>query len=88
MKQLGITLIQTDETIHVNGNDIQKVIIDDVGFGSEASKAGLDWDQTILDVALPNSDVLPKELVFIPALAVLTGLAFMQRRRRLRVVTE
>lgn len=88
VKQLGITLIQTDETIHVNGNDMQKVIIDDVGFGSEASKAGLDWDQTILDVALPNSDVLPKELVFIPALAVLTGLAFMQRRRRLRVVTE
>ncbi|MBE2894163.1 TRAP transporter permease [Spirabiliibacterium falconis] len=84
LHDLGLTLLDTGETIEVEGEQIPKIIIDNVEISSPAAKAGLNWDQTILYVALPRHDTLPKELVFIPALTMLAGLGLNQRRRRLR----
>ncbi|KGQ71264.1 C4-dicarboxylate ABC transporter [Chelonobacter oris] len=83
VQNLGLTLLNAGEKIEVDGEMIDKIIIDDAQMDSEASKAGLNWDQTILYVALPRHNTLPKELMFIPALALLAGLAFIQRRRKL-----
>jgi len=47
-----------------------QVIIDGVGFDSPAEAAGLDFDQVIQDVQVPQSS-LPKELMYIPALGLL-----------------
>ncbi|SET77810.1 TRAP transporter permease [Oceanicella actignis] len=60
-----------------------RVVIDDVAFDSAAQKAGLDWDQEVLKVLRP----LPqpsKYLMYIPALALLAGVAAMQRARARR----
>jgi len=67
----GIELLEQD------GN----VIIDGVGFDSAAEKAGLDFDQVIQNVMVPKSS-LPKELMYIPALALLFLLWKMQSARR------
>ncbi|MEO1193351.1 MAG: TRAP transporter permease [Pseudomonadota bacterium] len=55
-------------------------VIDDVAFNSPAQNAGLDWDQTILTVQKPV-DQPSKYLMFLPALLVLAGVIFLQRRR-------
>jgi len=47
-----------------------QVIIDGVGFDSPAEAAGLDFDQVIQDVQVPQPS-LPKELMYIPALGLL-----------------
>lgn len=83
IQNLGLTLLNTGEKIEVDGEEIDKVIIDDAQIDSEAAKAGLNWDQTILSVALPRHNTLAKEWMFIPALALLAGLAMIQRRRKL-----
>jgi TRAP transporter 4TM/12TM fusion protein len=66
----GLELIQ-------NGD---QVIIDNVTFDSPAQSAGLDWDQTITDVRRPVPQP-SKYWMFIPALLVLAGIVWMQRRR-------
>jgi TRAP transporter 4TM/12TM fusion protein len=66
----GLELIQ-------NGD---QVIIDNVAFDSPAQAAGLDWDQTITDVRRPVPQP-SKYWMFIPALLVLAGIVWMQRRR-------
>jgi len=58
-----------------------EMIIDNVTFGSEAQKAGMDWDQKILKVRAPASQP-PKELMYLPALILLALIVVMQRRRR------
>ena len=65
-------------TLAVDG---EKVVVDNVDFGSAAQKAGLDWDQVILKVLQPV-DVPSKYLIYIPAGALLAGLIWLQRRRR------
>ncbi|MGB5641338.1 MAG: TRAP transporter permease, partial [Sedimenticolaceae bacterium] len=57
------------------------VIVDNVTFGSPAQKAGLDWDQKILKVRVPESQPW-KELMFVPALILLGLIIVMQRKRR------
>ncbi|MEL7348161.1 MAG: TRAP transporter permease, partial [Pseudomonadota bacterium] len=57
-----------------------KMIIDDVAFDSAAQKAGLDWDQEVLRVLRPT-DQPTKYLMFIPALLLLAGVVWLQRRR-------
>lgn len=81
IKALGLTLLDTGEQIEIDGKPSPKILIDNVEIDSPAAKAGLNWDQTILDVAMPQS-ALPKELMFIPALLMVLGVAFNQRRRR------
>ena len=57
------------------------VIVDNVTFGSPAQKAGMDWDQKILKVRVPESQPW-KELMFVPALILLGLIIVMQRKRR------
>ena len=66
----GITLRQ----------DGDKVIIDDVSFDSAAQKAGLDWDQEVLQVRQP-ADQPRKYWIFIPVFLILAAVIWLQRRR-------
>ncbi len=61
----------------------EKLLIDDVSFGSPAAAAGLDWDQEVLRVLRPV-DQPTKYLMFIPALALLALVVFLQRGRNAR----
>jgi hypothetical protein len=58
-----------------------KVFVDDAAFDSAAKAAGLDWDQEILKVLRPV-ETPPKYLMFVPALALLGLIVWLQRRRR------
>ena len=80
IKALGLTLLDTGEKIEIDGQPSSKILIDNVEIDSPAAKAGLNWDQTILEVSLPRNS-LPKELMFIPALLIIFGIAWNQRRR-------
>lgn len=62
-------------------NEDGKILIDNVVFSSPAEKAGIDFDQKILNIQMPSQRP-PKQLMFIPAL-VLYGLVwFVQRNRK------
>ncbi len=58
-----------------------KVFIDNVVFASAAEKAGLDFDQEILNIQIPTRR-LPKELMYIPAVLLYGLIAMLQLRRR------
>ncbi len=58
-----------------------KILIDNVVFSSAAEKAGVDFDQEILNLQVPTQR-LPKELVFIPTLGAYVLLFMIQSRRR------
>ncbi|MCP4385479.1 MAG: TRAP transporter permease [Hyphomicrobiales bacterium] len=60
------------------GEDVQ---VTDVTFGSEAARYGIDFGMDISMVLVENPDRLPKELLFLPALALI-GLIFVIQRRR------
>ncbi len=60
--------------------DEGRVIVDIVGFGSPAEKARVDFDQEILSIQMP-ADRPGKEWMFLPALALLAGIWFMQKGR-------
>ncbi|MCK3657967.1 C4-dicarboxylate ABC transporter [Pasteurellaceae bacterium Pebbles2] len=77
---LGLTLLDSGEQIEINGKMSPKILIDNVEIDSPAAKAGLNWDQTIINVALPTHS-LAKEWIFIPALLLIVGVAYNQRRR-------
>jgi TRAP-type uncharacterized transport system fused permease subunit len=57
-----------------------KVLIDNIGFGSPAEKAGLDFDFEITSVLADNARP-PKELMWLPALLLLGLIVWLQRRR-------
>lgn len=63
--------------------DGEKMAVDFVGFGSPAEDAGIQFGWTI-DAVQVDLERPPKELMFIPALALLGFLAFGQLRRRAR----
>ncbi len=58
-----------------------KILIDNVVFSSAAEKAGIDFDQEILNLQVPSKR-LPKQLMFIPALALYALIWFLQRGRK------
>ncbi len=60
-----------------------KIFIDNVVFASAAEKAGLDFDQEILNIQIPTRR-LPKELMYIPAVMLYGFIAMLQLRRRKR----
>jgi TRAP-type uncharacterized transport system fused permease subunit len=62
----------------------EQVNITDVGFGSPAERFGVDFGWTITEVLVPSADRPPKELVYLPALALLGLVALMQRGRTRR----
>jgi TRAP transporter 4TM/12TM fusion protein len=61
-------------------NEDGRVLIDNVAFNSPAQKAGLDWDQEIVNIQ-SLTDRPRKQWMFIPALALLTLVWFSQKRR-------
>lgn len=58
-----------------------KIIVDYVGFDSVAEHAGLAFDQVITGAEAPQVQP-PKQLIYIPAIALLALLIVLQRRRR------
>jgi len=73
LESTGLELLEQD------GN----IIIDGVGFDSPAEQAGLDFDQVIQEVMLPQKS-LPKELIYLPVLGLIYLLWRMQSARRRR----
>ncbi len=73
LKNAGLELIDSDG----------KLVVDNVGFGSSAEKAGFDFDQTIQNVLAPL-DQPSKEWLWIPAFLLLALIIKMQRARRQR----
>ena len=71
MAALGI------ETIEIDG----RIFVDMVTFGSPAARAGMTFDEEILNFQVPT-DRPPKELMYIPILAALAGVWIFQFRRR------
>jgi len=55
--------------------------VDNVVFGGQASRLGVDFGWKITSVVKPV-DRLPQEIMFIPAVLLLLFLAWGQRRRR------
>lgn len=82
LQNMGLELLTSDEKIKFQGREIQKIIIDNVEIDSPAAKAGLNWDQVVLQISVPRKDNLAKEWIFIPAVALLMFLAALQMRRR------
>ncbi|URL05724.1 TRAP transporter permease [Avibacterium sp. 21-595] len=80
LNKLGLTLLNTGERIEIDGKSTPKVIIDMVEIDSPAAKAGLNWDQTLLDISLPKV-AIAKEWMFIPGLLIILLVGFNQRRR-------
>jgi len=62
------------------------ILIENVVFSSPAEKAGVDFDQEILNIQVP-SDRPPKQLMFIPALALYALIFFVQRGRKRKLET-
>ncbi len=58
------------------------VFVEAVTFDSPAETAGLDFDWQILSLQLRNSDRWPKQVMYVPALALLGLIVLVQRRRR------
>jgi len=65
-------------------NEEGKILIDNVVFSSPAEKAGLDFDQEVLNLQVPAKR-LPKQLMFIPALVLYMLVWFLQRGRKKRL---
>ncbi|MEH6811946.1 MAG: TRAP transporter permease [Motiliproteus sp.] len=64
-----------------------RMIVDTVTYGSPAQELGLDFDWEIKQI-LVAAERPPKQLVFIPALALLIFLAMGQRRRKSRAAEQ
>ncbi len=70
------------ETRRENG----KILVDNVVFSSPAEKAGIDFDQEILNIKVPSQRP-PKQLMFIPAALLGALVWYVQRNRRQRLKT-
>jgi len=62
-----------------------KILVDNVVFSSPAEKAGIDFDQEILNIQVP-AHRLPKELMYFPAVLLYGFIALIQIRRRKKQV--
>ncbi len=58
-----------------------KVLIENVAFSSLAEKAGIDFDQEILNIQVPTKRP-PKELMYVPALLLYGFIWWIQARRK------
>lgn len=79
-----------DRLVNVAGLELRfedgKALVDNLGFGSPAEEAGIDFDWEIIEVMTP-ADRMPKELFFIPAIALFALIYLLQRARRGRLET-
>jgi TRAP transporter 4TM/12TM fusion protein len=71
LKSAGINVVEIAGQVEIN----------DVQFGSEAARNNLEPGTVITEILVPDSERLPKELMFIPALLLVAGIFFLQRRR-------
>lgn len=62
-------------------NEGDKVFVDNTIFGGAAEQLGIDLDWEIVELEVAT-DRLPKELFYIPALLLVTGIILLQRRRK------
>ncbi len=62
-------------------NEDGKVLVDNVVFSSNAEKMGIDFDQEIIKINMP-SERPPKQIMFLPAIALLALVYALQRKRR------
>ncbi len=58
-----------------------KILVDNVVFSSLAEKAGVDFDQEIMNIQMPT-ERLPKEIMYIPAILLYAFIWRVQFRRR------
>jgi TRAP transporter 4TM/12TM fusion protein len=58
-----------------------KVFVDNIAFASAAEKAGIDFDQEIINIQVPTKR-LPKECMYLPATLLYLLVCFVQLRRR------
>ena len=65
------------ETIEIDG----RIFVDMVRFASPAARAGITFDEEIINFQIPTKRP-PKELLYIPILAMLAGVWTIQFRRR------
>lgn len=68
-------------------NEDGKAIVDNVGFDSPAQKLGVDFDFEIVGVRV-ETERLPKQILFIPALVLLGLVIMLQRGRRAKMTTS
>ncbi len=61
--------------------DDGKVYVDNLGFGKYAQQKGVDFDWEVLRIEQP-ADRMPKEMFYIPALALLALIVWLQLGRR------
>ncbi len=61
--------------------EADRTIIDNVVFGSQAQKEGLDFDFTVLKIEIPNVNRIDDQWLFIPTLFVLWCFVYFHRRR-------
>nr|WP_196259955.1 TRAP transporter permease [Pelagibacterium limicola] len=66
------------EVMEMGGN-VQVMAVD---FSSQAERVGIEFGMDITQVLVPDETRPPKEIIFIPALALLGGIYFVQRRRK------
>jgi TRAP transporter 4TM/12TM fusion protein len=71
LREVGFEVIEDDG----------KMMVDNIMFGSNAERMGIDFDQEIVSVMM-EADRPPKQLMFIPALALLGLIYFLQKRRQ------
>jgi hypothetical protein len=71
LAKTGVTLVSTNGVVEV----------DTVEIGSAASQAGLDMFQVIASVEVANAQP-PKQLIYIPAIALILLVRLRQRRRK------
>ncbi len=71
LREVGFEVIEDDG----------KMIVNNLMFGSNAERMGIDFDQEIVSVMM-EADRPPKQLMFIPALALLGLIYFLQKRRQ------
>jgi TRAP transporter 4TM/12TM fusion protein len=62
-------------------DEADKILVDNVVFSSAAEKAGIDFDQEIINIQVLTKRP-PKQLMFFPALALLALIWFLQRGRK------
>lgn len=87
LQNLGLMLMESQDKMEFNGEMINKIIIDMVEIDSPAAKAGLNWDQTLLEVEIPIESA-DKEWFFIPGLLLILAIGFNQRRRKKIAITK
>lgn len=58
-----------------------KHLVDNVGFGTQAEKDGVDFDWELLEVKVAN-ERMAAEIFYVPALLILALIVLIQRRRR------